>query len=56
VLRRWDVRAYDVWLLMAALGRVLDLMEFDSKIRRKEYAKTRTLLRIMIYCLKIVVR
>jgi hypothetical protein len=33
VLRRWDVRAYDVRLLMAALDHVLDLMEFDSKFK-----------------------
>jgi hypothetical protein len=28
---RWDVRVYDVGLLMAALDYVLDLMDFDSK-------------------------
>jgi hypothetical protein len=39
VLRRWDVRAYDVWLLMAALDHVLDLMEFDSKIRGKRFGR-----------------
>jgi len=33
VLHRWDVRAYDVWLLMAALDCVLDLMGFDSKVK-----------------------
>jgi hypothetical protein len=33
MLHRWDVRAYDVWLLMAALDYVLDLMEFDSKLK-----------------------
>ena len=28
---RWDVRVYDVGLLMAVLDYVLDLMDFDSK-------------------------
>ena len=31
MLHRWDARAYDVWLLMAILDYVLDLMEFDSR-------------------------
>jgi len=31
MLCRWDVRAYDIGLLMAALDYVLDLMGFDSR-------------------------
>ena len=31
MLCRWDVRVYDVGLLMAALDYVLDLMDFDSE-------------------------
>jgi hypothetical protein len=30
MLCRWDVRVYDVGLLMAALDYVLDLMDLDS--------------------------
>jgi hypothetical protein len=32
MLRRWDVRVYDVGFLMAALDYVLDFMDFDSRI------------------------
>jgi hypothetical protein len=35
VLHRWDARPYDVWLLMAVLDYILDLMDFDSKFRRR---------------------
>ena len=31
MLCRWDVRVYDVGLLMAALDYVLDFMDLDSK-------------------------
>ena len=31
MLCRWDVRVYDVGLLMAALNYVLDLMGLDSE-------------------------
>jgi hypothetical protein len=34
MLCRWDVRAYDVGLLMAGLDYVLDLMGFDSRFGR----------------------
>jgi len=32
MLRRWDVRVYDVGFLMAALDYVLDFMDLDSRI------------------------
>ena len=35
MLRRWDVRVYDVGLLMAVLDYVLDLMDLDSEFRGK---------------------
>jgi hypothetical protein len=67
MLCRWDVKAYDIGLLMAALDYFLDLMSFGEgifgaltvefgdrlKTRREESTKTRILLRIIIYCLKI---
>jgi hypothetical protein len=31
MLCRWDVRAYDIGLLMATLDYVFDLMGFDSR-------------------------
>jgi hypothetical protein len=34
MLCRWDVRAYDIGLLMAGLDYVLDLMGFDARFGR----------------------
>jgi len=32
VFHRWDARAYDVWLLMAALDYALDLMKLRLEV------------------------
>jgi hypothetical protein len=37
MLKRWDVRVYDVGFLMAALDYVLDFMDFDSKIDGRRF-------------------
>jgi hypothetical protein len=39
MLRRWDVRVYDVRLLMAALDYVLDLMDLDSKFCGRRFGR-----------------
>jgi hypothetical protein len=37
MLKRWDVRVYDVGFLMAALDYVLDFMDLDSKIDGRRF-------------------
>jgi len=37
MLRRWDVRVYDVGFLMAALDYALDFMDIDSKIDGRRF-------------------
>ena len=39
MLRRWDVRVYDVRLLMAALDYVFDLVGFDSKFCGRRFGR-----------------
>jgi hypothetical protein len=41
MLRRWDVRVYDVGFLMAALDYVLDFMDLDSRISRRFWRSPR---------------
>ena len=43
MLCRWDVRVYDVGLLMAALDYVLDLMDFDSEFCGRSPGRSRRL-------------
>ena len=39
MLCRWDVRAYDIGLLMAGLDYVLDLMGFDSRFEKGRFGR-----------------
>jgi len=41
MLRRWDVRVYDVGFLMAALDYALDFMDIDSRISRRFWRSPR---------------
>jgi hypothetical protein len=43
MLWRWDIRVYDVGLLMAALDYVLDLMDLDSEFCGRRPGRSRRL-------------
>jgi hypothetical protein len=53
MLRRWDVRVYDVGFLMAALD-YLDFMDFDSRISRRFWRSPRLYVEALV--LKEVLR
>jgi len=48
MLRRWDVRVYDVGFLMTALDYVLDFMDLDSRISRRFWRSPRLYVKALV--------
>jgi hypothetical protein len=48
MLRRWDVRVYDVGFLMTALDYALDFMDFDSRISRRFWRSPRLYVKALV--------
>jgi len=48
MLCRWDVRAYNVELLITILDYVLDLMDLDSRFRRRLSIPPRLYIEVLV--------